>query len=126
MSIYEQRAQRAQQVMAQQGIDWLFVSHSTDLLYLIGFTKQPSERLALLMIPRESRAGEEHFDTAPLPAVATRPRQLVVTRPRQRIVPPLPRNRVRAHERPTIHHNASTSTGADDDTKNDAGTGRGV
>lgn len=55
MSVYEQRAERAQQVMAQQGIDWLFVSHSTDLLYLIGFTKQQSERLALLMIPRDGR-----------------------------------------------------------------------
>lgn len=55
MGIYEERAQRAQQAMAQRGIDWLFVSHSTDLLYLIGFTKQQSERLALFMLPRTGR-----------------------------------------------------------------------
>ena len=55
MGIYEERAARAQQLMAERGIDWLFVSHSTDLLYLIGFTKQQSERLALLMIPRDGQ-----------------------------------------------------------------------
>ena len=55
MSVYEARAQRAQAAMAQRGIDWLFVSHSTDLLYLIGFTKQQSERLALFMLPRTGR-----------------------------------------------------------------------
>lgn len=55
MSVYEQRAERAQKLMAQQGIDWLIVSHSTDLFYLISFTKQQSERLVLLMIPREGR-----------------------------------------------------------------------
>ncbi|MCC6805014.1 MAG: aminopeptidase P family protein [Anaerolineae bacterium] len=55
MTAYEQRAERAQRLMQERGIDWLFVSHSTDLLYLIGFTKQQSERLVLLMIPRDGR-----------------------------------------------------------------------
>lgn len=55
MSIYEDRCQRAQAAMQAQGIDWLFVSHSTDLLYLIGFTKRPSERLALFMLPQSGR-----------------------------------------------------------------------
>ena len=50
------RARRAQAAMAAADCDWLFVSHSTDLLYLIGFTKRPSERLALLLLPREGRA----------------------------------------------------------------------
>ena len=55
MTIHQERCQRAQQAMVQKNIDWLFVSHSTDLLYLIGFTKRPSERLALLMIPQSGR-----------------------------------------------------------------------
>ncbi|HVU14110.1 MAG TPA: Xaa-Pro peptidase family protein [Phototrophicaceae bacterium] len=55
MNVYEARAERAQRAMAEQGIDWLFVSHSTDLLYMIGFTKQQSERLVLFMLPRTGR-----------------------------------------------------------------------
>jgi Xaa-Pro aminopeptidase len=55
MNTYEQRNERVQRIMAEQGIDWLFVSHSTDLLYLIGFTKRPSERLALFMLPQKGR-----------------------------------------------------------------------
>jgi len=53
---YAARAERAQAALAAVKCDWLFVSHSTDLLYLLGFTKRPSERLALLLIPREGRA----------------------------------------------------------------------
>ena len=53
---FADRARRAQAAMAAADCDWLFVSHSTDLLYLIGFTKRPSERLALLLLPREGRA----------------------------------------------------------------------
>lgn len=56
MNAYAERAQRAQAAMAAANCDWLFVSHSTDLLYLLGFTKRPSERLALLLMPREGRA----------------------------------------------------------------------
>ena len=56
MNEYVERSQRAQAALAAADCDWLFVSHSTDLLYLIGFTKRPSERLALLLIPREGRA----------------------------------------------------------------------
>jgi len=55
MSIYADRCRRAQEAMRARGIDWLFVSHSTDLLYLIGFTKRPSERLALFMLPQVGR-----------------------------------------------------------------------
>ena len=55
MNEYTARAQRAQAALAAEDGDWLFVSHSTDLLYLIGFTKRPSERLALLLLPREGR-----------------------------------------------------------------------
>ncbi len=56
MNDYAERARRAQAALAAANCDWLFVSHSTDLLYLIGFTKRPSERLALLLLPREGRA----------------------------------------------------------------------
>ena len=56
MDEYAARAQRVQAALAAADCDWLFVSHSTDLLYLLGFTKRPSERLALLLIPREGRA----------------------------------------------------------------------
>jgi Xaa-Pro aminopeptidase len=56
MSVYEQRSRRAQAEMAAQGIDWLLITHSTDLKYMVGFAKRQSERLALFMLPREGPA----------------------------------------------------------------------
>ncbi len=53
--IFEQRCRAAQAEMQARGIDWLLVPHSTDLRYLIGFAHRQTERLALLMIPRQGR-----------------------------------------------------------------------
>jgi Xaa-Pro aminopeptidase len=53
MSVFEERCQRIQKVMAASGIDWLFVPHSTDLKYLVGHAHRQSERLTLFALPRE-------------------------------------------------------------------------
>lgn len=42
-------------MMAEAGADWLFIPHSTDLRYLIGYAHRQSERLTLLLIPAEGR-----------------------------------------------------------------------
>ncbi len=55
MSAFEDRCVKGQQSMAKNGIDWLFVPHSTDLKYLIGHAHRQSERLTLLLLPKEGR-----------------------------------------------------------------------
>jgi Xaa-Pro aminopeptidase len=55
MNVFEERCQRTQKKMATGAVDWLFVPHSTDLKYLIGHAHRQSERLTLLMLPREGR-----------------------------------------------------------------------
>ncbi len=52
-SSYEQRLHRVQQALAAGDIDWLFLGPSADLYYLTGFDAHVSERLNLLMVPRE-------------------------------------------------------------------------
>jgi Xaa-Pro aminopeptidase len=51
MSVFAQRCKQAQGVMQAGGIDWLFIPHSTDLRYLIGYSHRQSERLALFLLP---------------------------------------------------------------------------
>ncbi len=53
--MYQRRCERAQEMMKEKGIDWLFVSLSSDMVYLTGINRHPSERLTLLMVPREGR-----------------------------------------------------------------------
>lgn len=53
MSEHAERCRRAQAIMAAHNIDWLFVTHSTDLKYLIDYTHRQSERLTLFLLPRE-------------------------------------------------------------------------
>lgn len=54
-SIYADRITRAQAAMAEQGIDLLMIGPGSDLVYLLGFDAHLSERLNLLIIPREGK-----------------------------------------------------------------------
>lgn len=65
VSTYVDRLQRAQGEMTRQGIDLLVVGPSADLFYLIGNYGHESERLSLLVLPRE---GVPHYVTAALEA----------------------------------------------------------
>lgn len=58
MSTYADRLQRAQAEMSQQGVDLLVVGASADLRYLIGFDGHESERMSVLVLPRE---GAPHY-----------------------------------------------------------------
>lgn len=51
-SSYEDRLHRVQEHLATEGLDWLFLGPSADLIYLTGFDAHVSERLNLLMVPR--------------------------------------------------------------------------
>jgi Xaa-Pro aminopeptidase len=55
---YADRLQRAQVEMARQGIDLLVVGASADLRYLIGYEGHESERMSVLVLPRD---GEPHY-----------------------------------------------------------------
>jgi Xaa-Pro aminopeptidase len=50
---YADRLQRAQAEMARQGIDLLVVGASADLRYLIGYEGHESERMSVLVLPRD-------------------------------------------------------------------------
>jgi Xaa-Pro aminopeptidase len=52
------RLQRAQEEMDRQGIDLLVVGPSADMLYLIGYEGHLSERMSVLVLPRD---GAPHF-----------------------------------------------------------------
>lgn len=52
LSSYEDRLHRVQQKLAGEGLDWLFLGPSADLVYLTGFEAHVSERLNLLMVPK--------------------------------------------------------------------------
>ncbi|MBA3450278.1 MAG: aminopeptidase P family protein [Chloroflexia bacterium] len=55
---YADRLDRAQREMAREGIDLLVVGASADLRYLIGFAGHESERLSVLVLPRD---GAPHY-----------------------------------------------------------------
>jgi Xaa-Pro aminopeptidase len=55
---YADRLRRAQAEMARQGIDLLVVGASADLLYLIGYAGHESERMSVLVLPRD---GAPHY-----------------------------------------------------------------
>jgi D-alanyl-D-alanine dipeptidase len=59
--IYRARMDRAKAEMAKQGVDFLFVTPSSDLTYLLGYPAHASERMTLLCVPREG----EPFVVAP-------------------------------------------------------------
>jgi D-alanyl-D-alanine dipeptidase len=53
---YQSRCHRVQERLAAFEADYLLIGPSTDLLYLIGLNRPQSERLTMLMLPREGRA----------------------------------------------------------------------
>jgi Xaa-Pro aminopeptidase len=53
---YAGRIARAQAEMERQGIDWVIISPSSDLVYMMGYPAHTSERLTALATPR--RGGE--------------------------------------------------------------------
>lgn len=55
-AVHVYRLRRAQEEMAQQGIDLLIVGPSPDLFYLIGYEGHESERMSALVLPREGQA----------------------------------------------------------------------
>src|SRR5215212_10874780 len=55
---YADRLRRAQAEMARQGIDLLVAGASADLLYLIGYEGHESERMSVLVLPRD---GQPHY-----------------------------------------------------------------
>lgn len=59
--VYAARMQRAREVMSDQGVDFLFVTPSSDLTYLLGYPAHASERMTLLCVPRQG----EPFVVAP-------------------------------------------------------------
>jgi Xaa-Pro aminopeptidase len=65
VATYVDRLQLAQGEMSRQGIDLLVVGPSADLFYLIGNHGHESERLSLLVLPRE---GVPHYVVASLEA----------------------------------------------------------
>lgn len=76
LSVYSDRIKRAQAELAARGIDFLFVGPSSDLFYLFGFDAHLSERLNLLIIPRE---GKPTYVVPVLEAPLVRDRSELVT-----------------------------------------------
>ncbi len=50
--IYQERCRQAQAVMAEQGVDYMFIGPGADLHYLIGTPGMDNERMMMLVIPR--------------------------------------------------------------------------
>lgn len=56
MSEFSTRLDRAREQLRQQNVDALLLSVGADLPYLTGFAAMPSERLTMLVLPREGEA----------------------------------------------------------------------
>ncbi len=50
--LYQERCHAAQQVMAEQNLDYLFIGPGADLQYLIGTPGMDNERMMLLVLPK--------------------------------------------------------------------------
>jgi Xaa-Pro aminopeptidase len=55
-TVYAERMARARQVMTEQGVDFLFITPSSDLTYMLGYPAHASERMTVLCVPREGEA----------------------------------------------------------------------
>jgi Xaa-Pro aminopeptidase len=73
--VIEARLQRARDVMAEQGVDFLFVTPSSDLTYMLGYPAHASERMTLLCVPRD---GEPFVVVPTLEASRLEPRRGIV------------------------------------------------
>jgi len=51
MSIYQERCAETQERMALEGLDYLFIAPSSDMLYLVGYEGHITERLTLFVLP---------------------------------------------------------------------------
>ena len=49
------RIARAQELMSERDLDFLFVAPSSDMIYMFDGPSHASERLALVMIPRDGK-----------------------------------------------------------------------
>jgi Xaa-Pro aminopeptidase len=54
MEVHQKRCQQARERMLREGIDYLFIAPSSDLLYFIGHEGHITERLTLFVLPTES------------------------------------------------------------------------
>jgi Xaa-Pro aminopeptidase len=54
--VYVDRQQRAREEMERQGVDFLFVTPSPDLTYMLGYPAHTSERMTLLCVPRRGES----------------------------------------------------------------------
>jgi len=57
LSVFEKRCERAQQLMAEKGIDFLFVGPGSDMRYLTNYNAMQSERLNLFILPMEGKSS---------------------------------------------------------------------
>ena len=74
-AVFADRIARAQAEMGRQDVDFMFVTPSSDLIYLLGYPAHSSERLTLLGIPQDG----EPFVVAPrLEAVRLEDRRDIV------------------------------------------------
>lgn len=55
MSIFEKRCEKAQKLMAEEGIDYLFVGPGSDMRYIISYVCGQSERLRLFVLPVDGK-----------------------------------------------------------------------
>ena len=55
LQVLRDRIGRAQAELQRQGVDFLFVTPSADLTYMLGYPAHASERLTLLAIPRQGK-----------------------------------------------------------------------
>ncbi len=55
LSSISQRIAKAQELMAERGLDFLFVAPSSDMIYMFDGPSHASERLALVIIPQSGR-----------------------------------------------------------------------
>ena len=57
MSIFERRCEKAQALMAEAGIDFLFIGGGTDMKYMTDYSHGESERLALFVLPADGKGS---------------------------------------------------------------------
>lgn len=63
LSTYARRLEQTQAAMRERGIDYVLITPSSDLIYLLGYPAHTSERLTALMVP--AQAGQRPFVVVP-------------------------------------------------------------
>ncbi len=57
LSIFEKRCRKAQMLMTEAGIDFMFIGGGTDMKYMTDYSHGESERLALFVLPVEGKGS---------------------------------------------------------------------